>query len=147
MKSLRSVVFVFLALGSAAQCFAHHMAVVASKQNNVANLTSVQLGKIFRAETKKWADGKPILIVLHRASAGESVTLQHLNKMSAQQWQAWVTEHKEVVQVVDSDDEVLTYVQSTPGAIGLVDVRSVTDRVKIVRVDGKVPMEDGYLPH
>jgi len=51
------------------------------------------------------------------------------------------------VKLVDSDDEVLTYVQSTPGAVGLVDVRSVTDRVNIIRVDGKVPMEDGYLPH
>jgi hypothetical protein len=48
---------------------------------------------------------------------------------------------------VDSDQDVLALVESTPGAVGLVDVRSVTDRVKIVHVDGKLPMEDGYLPH
>jgi hypothetical protein len=28
-----------------------------------------------------------------------------------------------------------------------VEVRSMNDRVNIVRVDGKMPMEDGYLPH
>ena len=147
VKSFRSFVLFLLALGSAAPCFAHHMAVVVSKQSGVSVLSSAQLGKIFRGEAKKWTDGKPIVLVLHRASAGESITLQHLNKMSAQQLQAWMVEHKNSLQVVDSDDEVLTYVESTPGAIGLVDVRSVTDRVTVVRIDGKVPMEEGYLPH
>jgi len=35
----------------------------------------------------------------------------------------------------------------TPGAIGLVNVRSVNDRVNVVRVNGKLPLEAGYLPH
>ena len=147
MKPLRSVVLLLLAIGSAAPCFAHHMAVVVSKENSVTTMTSAQLSKIFRAETKKWPDGKAINLVLHRSSAGEAVTLQHLNKMSAQQWQTWVIEHKDVMKLVDSDEDVLSYVASTPGAIGLVDVRSVNDRVTIIRVDGKVPMEEGYLPH
>jgi len=28
-----------------------------------------------------------------------------------------------------------------------VDVRSINDHVKVVKVDGKLPMESGYLPH
>ncbi|MGM3932448.1 substrate-binding domain-containing protein, partial [Salmonella sp. NW378] len=72
-----------LAVSSAVPCFAHHMAVVVSKQNGVASLTSTQLSKIFRAELRKWPDGKSITLVLHRASAGETSTLQRLNKMSA----------------------------------------------------------------
>jgi phosphate transport system substrate-binding protein len=147
VKICRSAVILVIALGLAAPCFAHHMAVVVSKQNVVANMTSLQLSKIFRGETKKWPDGKSITVVLHRASAGESITLQRLNRMSAQQWQAWITDHKDLVKLVDSDDEVLAFVESKPGAIGLVDVRSVNNRVTIVRVDGKVPMEDGYLSH
>jgi ABC-type phosphate transport system substrate-binding protein len=132
---------------AAAPCFAHHMAVVVSKQNSVSSMSAAQLGKILRAETKKWPDGKNIQIVLHRSSAGETITLERLNKMSAQQWQAWIAEHRDSVKLVGSDEEVLTYVEGTPGAVGLVDVRSVNDRVTVVRVDGKVPMEDGYLPH
>ena len=135
------------ALSLATPCFAHHMAVVVSKQNSVDNMSSAQLGKIFRAETKKWSDGKLVVLVFHRVSPGEMITLQHLNKMSAAQLQAWTTEHRDSLKLVDSDEDVLTIVESTPGAVGLVDVRSVTDRVKIVHVDGKLPMEDGYLPH
>ena len=84
---------------------------------------------------------------MHRASNGEALTLQHLNKMSAQQWHNWVAEHKDSLILVDSDEDVLKYVQNAPAAVGLVDVRSVNDHVNIIRVDGKVPMEEGYLPH
>jgi len=141
-----ATVFLFAVI-SVAPCYAHHMAVVVSKQNGVATVSSTQLSRIFRAETKKWADGKSIQLVLHRASNGETITLQRLNKMSAQQWQSWIAEHKDSVKIVDSDEDVLSYVESTPGAVGLVDVRSLNDHVNIIRVDGKVPMEDGYLPH
>ena len=143
----RSAALLLFAAISAVPCFAHHMAVVVSKENGVTAMSSVQLGKIFRAETKKWPDGKSIRLVLHRASTGEALTLQHLNKMSAQQWQKWMAEHKGSLKLVDSDDEVLSYVESTPGAVGLVEVHSVNDHVNIIRVDGKFPMEEGYLPH
>ena len=128
-------------------CFAHHMAVVVSKDNGVGNMTSIQLSKLFRAETRKWNDGKFVVLVIHRASPGEAITLQHLNKMTSAQFQAWIIEHRDSLKLVDSDEDVISVVESTPGAVGLVEVHSLTDRVKIVRVDGKVPMEDGYLPH
>jgi phosphate transport system substrate-binding protein len=131
----------------AVPCFAHHMAVIVSPDNSVQDVSSAQLSKIFRSETKKWPSGRSITLVLHRASAGEAVTVERLNKMSAREWQSWVSEHHDSVKVVDSDEEVLSSVASTPGAIGLIDVRSVNDRVKVVRVDGKLPLEDGYLPH
>jgi ABC-type phosphate transport system substrate-binding protein len=147
VKNCRSVILLLLLSGFSAPCFAHHMAVVISKQNAVTTMTSVQLAKIFRSEAKKWPGGKSIMLVLHRGSAGEAITLQRLNKMSPHQWRAWIAEHQNSLKIVDSDDEVLTLVESVPGAIGLVDVRSVNDRVTVVRVDGKVPMEEGYLPH
>ena len=147
LRMSRSAALLLFAAISAVPCFAHHMAVVVSKENGVTTMSSVQLGKMFRGETKKWADGKSIQLVLHRASTGEALTLQHLNKMSAQQWQKWMAEHKDSLKLVDSDEDVLGYVESTPGAVGLVEVHSLNDHVNIIRVDGKVPMEDGYLPH
>lgn len=147
LTNTRSAAVVLFALMSVAPCFAHHMAVVVSKQNGVNALSSAQLSRIFRAETRRWPDGKAIQLVLHRESHGETITLQRLNKMSAQQWQNWIAEHKDSLKLVDSDEDALSYVEATPGAVGLVDVRSVNDHVNIVRVDGKVPMEDGYLPH
>jgi ABC-type phosphate transport system substrate-binding protein len=147
VKTFRLPILLLVALFSAAPCLAHHMAVVVSKQSGVTNMTAAHLGKVFRAEIKKWPNGKDVVLVLHRASPGEAITLQRLNKMSAQQWQGWVAEHKNSVKLVDSDQDVLAIVESTPGAVGLVDVRSVNDRVTVIRVDGRVPMEDGYLPH
>jgi hypothetical protein len=49
--------------------------------------------------------------------------------------------------LVDTDADVLKIVQSIPGAIGFVDVRSIDSTISVVRVDGKLPMESGYLPH
>ncbi|MGA7399503.1 MAG: substrate-binding domain-containing protein [Candidatus Sulfotelmatobacter sp.] len=128
-------------------CFAHHMAVVVDKDNNVGNVTAVHLSKILREEVKKWPDGKTIVLVLHKDSAGETETLERLIKMSPAELKALIAAHKDSIQLVDSDAEVLKIVQSTPGAIGLVDVRSVDNTINVIRVDGKLPMESGYLPH
>jgi len=128
-------------------CFAHHLAVVVNKDNNVDNVTAAHLAKIVRAEVKNWPDGKSIILVLHRESAGETKTLQHLNKMSPAEWKGLIAAHKDSIQVADSDADVLKIVQSTPGALGFVDVRSVNNSINVVKVDGKLPMETGYLPH
>jgi ABC-type phosphate transport system substrate-binding protein len=147
VKTRRFAMPILFAVLLSTPCFSHHMAFVVSKQNPARALTSVQLGSIFRAETKKWPAGNLIILVLHRASAGESITLQRLNKMSARQWQSWISEHKDSVRIVDSDRDVLNFVESVPGAVGLVEVRSLTGRVQVVRIDGKMPMQEGYVSH
>ena len=123
------------------------MAVVVNKDNNVENVTAVHLSRILRSEVKKWPDGKAVVLVLHRDSEGENETLQRLNKMTADELKALIAAHKDSIVMADSDAEVLKIVQSIPGAIGLVDVRSVDNTINVVRVDGKLPMESGYLPH
>ena len=128
-------------------CFAHHMAVVVNKDNNIGNVTSVHLSKIFRSEIKKWPDGKAVVLVLHKDSEGETETLERLMKMSSGEWKSLIAAHKDSILVADSDADVLKIVQSTSGAVGFVDVRSVDGTVNVVRVDGKLPMEAGYLPH
>ena len=146
MKFRLAAVSLFL-LTFLTPCFAHHMAVITNKDNNVSNLTSAHLARIFRSEVRKWPNGTGIVLILHKDSAGEMETLEHLNKMSASEWKALLAAHKDEVQFVDSDADVLKIVQSLPGAVGFVDVRSVDDSISIVRVDGKLPMESGYLPH
>ncbi len=147
MKSkflFRSLLFLAVAI---TPCWAHHMAVVVDQQNQVRDISSEQLAKIFRHETSHWADGTGIVLVLHAASRDESETLQRLNHMSAAQVKAFLQLHKDQVKIVASDAEVLDAVESTPGAIGLVSVRSVNRRVNVVRVNGKLPLEEGYLSH
>ena len=57
-------------------CFAHHTAVIVNKGNAVGNVTSTQLTKIIRGEVKKWSDGKNVILVLHKDSAGEREALE-----------------------------------------------------------------------
>ena len=67
--------------------------------------------------------------------------------MTDAEWKALIAAHKDSVMLADSDAEVLKIVQSTPGAVGLVDVRAVDNTITVVRVENKLPMESGYLPH
>ena len=128
-------------------CFAHHTAMIVNKGNAVANVTSAHLTKIIRGEVKKWPDGKNIILVLHKDSAGEREALEHLNKMSAGEWTAFVIARKDSIIFVDTDADVIKAVQAEPGALGLIEVRSIDNSVSVIRVDGKLPMELGYLPH
>jgi len=145
---MRRIAFSFAFLMfSIVPCFAHHMAVVVNKGNGVAEVSAAHLSKVFRLEVKKWQDGTDIVLVLHKDSSGELLTLEHLNHMSSNELKSFIASHQDTFTMVDSDADVLHAVETTPGAIGLVDVRSINDQVNVLKVGGKWPMEDGYLPH
>lgn len=134
-------------LACLAPCFAHHTAVVVNKANTIENVSSTHLAKIVRGEIKYWPDGKNIVLVLHRDSAGEAETLQRLNKMTSGEWHAFLAARQQSIEFVDTDADVLKAVQAEPGAMGLIEVHSIDSSVNVVHVDGKLPMELGYLPH
>jgi len=81
---------------------------------------------------------------MHRSSADEAATLAHLMKMTPAELKAMLSDS---IRKVTTDADVIDAVSSTPGAIGMVEEHSITDRVKVIKVDGKLPMESGYLPH
>ncbi len=107
MKVRTLIAFLFLAL----PCFAHHTAVVVNKENALDNVSSAYLARIVRGEIKKWPDGTSIVLVLHR-DTGEDESLARLNKMSAAEWGAFLTAHRDSIHLLDSDADVLKIVQS-----------------------------------
>ena len=144
----RYALYIFAVVcGTLTPCFAHHTAVVVNKDNAVDNLTSAHLARIVRGEVKKWPDGRNIVLVLHSDSTGEDETLEHLNNMSAGEWKSFLATHRKSILFVHTDADVLKAVQTEPGAVGLIEVRSIDDTVNIVHVDGKLPGELRYLPH
>lgn len=127
-------------------CEAKHIAVVVNKNNSVDNVTATDLAKILQVNTKKWADGKNITIVLRDPSSPETQeTLQRLFKMSQAEVTTFLQSHKGNFIAVETDEALLKIVETTPGAVGLVDVYSITSRINVVKVDGKLPLEQGYL--
>src|SRR5277367_353209 len=120
MKCSRFASLLAFLLSVLTPCFAHHLAVVVDKDNTVGNVTNSHLAKIFLCEVKKWPDGRDILIVLHRDAPGEMLTLERLTKMSAQELKTRMAAHDSGIRQVDSDADLLKFVGSMPGAVGLV---------------------------
>lgn len=147
MKRSRAISIPLFIVLAFAPCYAHHLAVVVAKDNNVESVTSANLAKMFKGEIRKWPDGKSIVVVLQKDSPNQMETLERLNKMSGSDLKALIAAHKDSIFLADTTVDVLKMVQTIPGAIGLVDVHSINDKVKVVKVDGKLPLEEGYLPH
>jgi hypothetical protein len=57
---------------------------------------------------------------------------------------AKLNETRSLIKIVTTDEDLLRTVVATPGAIGIVDVYSITSAVKVLRVDGKLPFDVGY---
>ena len=145
---LRVAAYVLIFLcASLTPCFAHHTAVIVNKDNSVENVTSAQLARMIRGDVKKWSDGKNVILVLHRDSAGEREALEHLNKMTASEWDVFLLNHRESIVFVGTDADVLKEVKSEPGALGIIEVHSIDNSVNVLHLDGRLPMELGYLPH
>lgn len=146
MFSRKIAVLVCILLVCSAPAFAHHLAVVAHHDNGVTNLSSAELGRIFKSDTKKWSDGRDIVLVLNRNSQVAMRMLERVSGVPEGKVKALLTAHKGYFVLTDSDAEVLEVVVKNPGALGVVDVRAVDSRIKVLKVDGKLPLQKEYLP-
>lgn len=133
-------------LALATSAHARQLAVVTDTGNSTTNLTISDLTKIFGGHTRSWADGKPIKIVLRDPSSPDMQQVaRKLFNMSGDQARAFARAHSEFIVVTDSDDAVIRFVSATRGAIGFVDLYSLTKDVHVLKVDGKLPVEQGYV--
>jgi hypothetical protein len=71
--------------------------------------------------------------------------LEKLYHMPIDDFKTLLANHRSSVVIVKSEEELLKSVESIPGAVGLVDVYSITSRVRVLKVDGKLPLEQGYF--
>jgi ABC-type phosphate transport system substrate-binding protein len=71
--------------------------------------------------------------------------LSRIYKIAPEELRAFIASHPGTIVTVDSNETMLKAVAAMPGAIGLVDVFHITQDVKVLKVDGKLPVEYGYL--
>jgi ABC-type phosphate transport system substrate-binding protein len=129
-------------------CLAHakQLAVITDAANPVSDLSTAELIKIFNAHTQTWPDGKPIKLAVHDpGSADMHLVIRKLMAMTPEQAEIFLQSHSRTMVVADSDDAVLKFVSGTRGAIGIVDLFSITKDVKVLKIDGKLPVEPGYV--
>jgi len=122
------------------------MAVVVDKANSQGAITAADLVKVFKFDSHKWPDGRNVTVVLLEPSMPEMQTaLEKLYHMQPDELRALLASHRGGVVIVNSEEQLLKSVESIPGAVGLVDVFSINSRVNVLKVDGKLPLEQGYL--
>jgi ABC-type phosphate transport system substrate-binding protein len=125
---------------------AKQFAIVADKANSASNLSASELVRIVNARTRNWPDGKPITVVMRDPSSADmQIVLRKLLNMTPEQAHAFVLTHRDTIILADTDDAVLRFVSTSPGAIGIVDLYSLTQDVNVLKVDGKLPVQQGYF--
>jgi len=143
-----------LVIACASWGYSRDIALVANKENGVKALSQAELIKIAQGSLTQWPNGEPITLVLRiPASPAMKVVAEKLYEMAppAINNLIYAANHRRPNSpsfvIVNSDEAVLKKVMARPGAIGLVDVYSITAAVRVVRVGGKLPLEHGYLLH
>jgi ABC-type phosphate transport system substrate-binding protein len=123
------------------------VAVVAGKSDSLQAVAAQDLAKICSGKMLKWPDGRDIKVfVSDPTSPGMAMIAEKLLKISPQEFRALLQKTPGVV-VLGSDREVVASVQKAPGSIGFVDVYSITSGISVLRVEGKLPFDAGYLLH
>jgi hypothetical protein len=125
---------------------AKQLAVVVDKSNTLAGMSASDLVKVFRFDNHKWPDGRNVvLVVLDPSSPEMKVVAEKLYHMPADDLKALLASHHAGVVVVSSEEQLLKSVETIPGAVGIVDVYSINSHVNVLKVDGKLPLEQGYF--
>ena len=143
----------FLLFGASA-AHARDFAVISNQADGVKSITATQLMAIAKGTLAHWPDGKPITFVLRVPASPEMKPIvQKLYAMPTSEVNSLIFEanrarpNTPAFILVNSDEAVLKRVESIPGAVGLVDVYSITGGIRVVRVAGKLPLQPGYLLH
>jgi hypothetical protein len=130
------------------------LALISNKSNELAAITFPELVKVCKGQVSRWPDGKPVSFITRDPTASDmKLLLEKVYGMSKDEVKAVIasanhgrTNHPAIV-LVDSDEDVVKRVESIPGAVGLVDVYSISGGVKVIKVGGKLPLEPGYALH
>lgn len=127
------------------------IAIVVHGDTDVENLSLGELRSIFLAEKQFWQDKQRIILLVRAPQSDErDFVLNKIYQMSEAQFrQYWIgkmfrAEVPRGPKIVFSTDMTLELVTAIPGSISFIRVADLSEDVKLVRVDGKLPSEQGY---
>jgi hypothetical protein len=147
-SGLLAALFLAALLALPALPAAKNIAVIMSAGSKMADVPLAELVKLCKGTQKAWSDGRSFMLVMKDPSAADMHTpVQKLFGMAPADLKtamAKLNESRQVVKIVETDEELLRTVEATPGAVGIVDVYSINSAVKVLRVDGKLPFDVGY---
>jgi ABC-type phosphate transport system substrate-binding protein len=150
-RTLSVLLFVAASISLAA---ARDLALISNKSNAVSAITLPELVKICKAQSTRWPDGKPVTFIMRAPSTPEmKLLLEKVYELPEIEVTELIhsanhgrTNHPAIL-IADSDDDLVNKVASIPGSVGVVDVYAINSSVSVVKLAGKLPLEQGYLLH
>lgn len=127
------------------------VAIVVHPETAITDLTLDELREIFLAEQLYWPDKSRIVLLVRAPAAYErTFVLDRIYRMSEADFRGyWIkkmfrAEIPSGPRVVFSNNMAIGLVTAIPGSIAFMLASDVTPDVKVVRIDGKLPSEEGY---
>jgi len=130
---------------------AKDVALISNKSNALPGIALADLLKVCKGQMGKWSDGKPVTIVMRQPGSPDlRIVEQKIYALSSAELRELIATanhgrlDRPAIILGGSDEEIIHKVESMPGAVGLVDVYSITGAVQVVKVGGKCALEVGY---
>lgn len=154
-NALRFAILTLVFCGAArAQCVPGGLAVIVNKANSVESLSMAQLRRLVLGDVRTWQDRKPVnLIARDQSTKTFECMISTIVRQSVAEYRRYIInaefrgDEPMVIQTAESDGAAAKLVAKYPGALAVVEAKSVPamgDSVKILRVDGKAVGQTGY---
>lgn len=130
---------------------AEPLAIVVNRSNPLAEISLVDLRRVFRGQRSRWTNGRRVTLVMRDPGAPErDAILRSVYGLDEAEYRraylqaVFSGQTSDAPRTLASSNGVLRFVYNVPGAIGYVRARDVDASVKTLRVDGRLPGEPGY---
>ena len=127
------------------------VAIIVDRNNPVSNVSLTQLREIFFGDRRWWTHERPITLVTMANGSGERETvLRTVYKMDENTFEKYFFFEVYRGELLNSptnlptSGEVKKFISRKPGALGYVRSSDVDSTVKVLRIDGLLPDDDGY---
>jgi ABC-type phosphate transport system substrate-binding protein len=127
------------------------VAVIVNVDNPVDQLSLAELQRIVLGERRSWSAKLPVVLLMRNEESRERIflLLKVCHMTEAEYHQHWTGKifRGEVTSepaALPSLGTALNFVSSIKGGISFVDVASVRPGIKVMRIDGRRPGEQGY---
>ncbi len=129
---------------------ARDVALVTGKNSKVRVAKAADLAKMIKS-TRKWPDGHDLTVVITDPSSPEMrIVAEKLLSLTSGEFKKLIdtaNRDRAMFLVASNDNEALKILQRNPSAIGLVNVYAINGNVDVLKIDGKLPLEPGYILH